>query len=171
MFLKIMTRAATVALIALFLFLGLVATGGIASAATKSASAANSAMLPARGEVLTVPFRKGADGVYTKNVYHGWVQVTGAGRGAGSQWTDAFYKYTDQFGNSVNPAPVEGLYNFTLWINHQHADQFVNPTPRYNSGHAYRFTIFVPRGKINFGVGDIFTSDNQGSYTVTVSQM
>ncbi len=126
----------------------------------------------ATGETLTVPFTNGTAGVQTSQSYQGIINVTvsGFGQAAGTAFSDAFYIFTDQAGNPITPVPPPGPFNFTLWINGGPADNFVQPIPPFNVNHLYTFQINAPGGPLTFAVGDTFTSDNTGAFTVTVER-
>jgi len=121
-------------------------------------------------EALTVFFKDGAKGVSTESLYSGYVTiiVQGTGRASGAQKSDAFYVFTDFNGESIKPMRYAELNNFTLWINGEPADMFVDPIPPYNSDHVYEFTIKAPDGKLVFAVGDVYVADNDGYYTVQI---
>jgi hypothetical protein len=90
------------------------------------------------------------------------------GQASGTQWSDAFYIYTDYSGNPITPYHPTEFYNWTLWINGGPADYFVEPIPDYNDTHVYNFTIEAPGGPLTFAVGDTYTVDNTGAYTVEI---
>ena len=124
------------------------------------------------GETIIVPFILGAAGVQTTLSYSGiiGVSVSGVGQASGTEWSDAFYVYTNSAGNPVEPHhPIE-FYNFTLWIDGGPADNYVQPIPPYNDKHTYNFFIQSSGNPINFSVGDVFTIDNSGNYTINVSE-
>jgi len=124
-------------------------------------------------EILTVPFSLGPAGVQTANAYSGptAVAVMGIGQASGSQWSDAFYIFTDYDGNPVEPYHPTEFYNWMLWINGGPADNFVNPIPLYNPEHIYVFTINAPGGPLAFAVGDAGTGDNTGEYQIGVRDL
>ena len=124
-------------------------------------------------EMLTVPFAEGDVGVQTVNSYSGrvLVKVRGTGQAAGTQWSDAFYLFTDDQGNPVEPWHIPGGFNFTLWINGGPVDDFVDPIPPYNPDHVYVFQIDVPEGPLTFAVGDSYTVDNAGEYQIVVRDL
>ena len=124
-------------------------------------------------ETLTVPFTNGDVGVQTVNSYRGrvLVKVRGIGQAAGSDWSDAFYVFTDGEGNPVEPWHSTEWYNATLWINGGPADAFLDPIPPYNPDHVYVFQIDVPEGPLTFAVGDSYTVDNGGEYQIVVRDL
>jgi serine/threonine protein kinase len=124
---------------------------------------------PQLTETLTVPFIDGTSGVSTQYSYSGTVQVTvsGTGQAASTQWSDAFYRYTDRSGNPLNPPDHASCW--VMYINSQPTDTFVS-TPTYQSSHSYTFMMTAPGGTLSFGVCDGVTTDNTGSYTITVTQ-
>ena len=128
---------------------------------------------PTGDEILTVPFQYGTVGVQTSQSYAGTVSITvaGVGQASGTEWSDAFYIYTDSFGNPVNPWHPTWFYNFTLWINGGPADSFVQPIPPYNDAHIYNFSIIAPGGPLTFAVGDVVGVDNSGAYTVAITRI
>jgi hypothetical protein len=119
-------------------------------------------------ETLTVSFKDGASGVSTENYYSGPVTilVQGTGQAGSTALSDAFYVFTDNNGQSVEPQHFTDFYNFTLWINGEPADTLVDPIPPYNADHVYEFTILAPGGRLVFAVGDVYLSDNEGYYTI-----
>lgn len=125
------------------------------------------------GESLVVPFDGGPQAVATANTYSGvvTVTVTGIGQASGTQFSDAFYLLTDHAGNPIIPYHPTSEYNWVLWINGQHAENLIEgqQVPVYRSDHSYTFRINAPGGKLTFGVGDIYTVDNAGSYSVSIS--
>lgn len=121
-------------------------------------------------ETLSVSYKENHPNnpVYTNHVYTGDVRirVTGHGRASGTSDSDAFYIYTDWDGNAVTPFLAN---EFGLHVNGRPAQSY--ETPAYNSSHAYEFTLFggsEPR-RLAFSFGDLHTSDNAGSLTVTVT--
>jgi hypothetical protein len=82
--------------------------------------------------------------------------------------SDAFYIYTDDAGNPIIPWHPTEFYNWTLWINGGPADNFVSPIPPYSPEHVYTFEMLAPGGPLTFAVGDTYTIDNTGAYTVSV---
>lgn len=124
-------------------------------------------------ETLTVPFVNGNLGVQTVNSYSGrvLVKVRGIGQASGTQWSDAFYVFTDYDGAPIEPWHPELEYNFTLWINGGVADAYVDKIPPYNPRHIYVFQIDAPDGPLNFAVGDSYTIDNSGEYQIVVRDL
>jgi hypothetical protein len=124
-------------------------------------------------EALIIPFVNGNLGVQTVNSYSGriLVKVTGTGQASGTQWSDAFYVFTDYDGNPMEPWHPELEYNFTLWINGGVVDAFLEQIPPYNPDHVYVFQIDVPEGPLTFAVGDAYTIDNAGEYRVIVRDL
>lgn len=135
-------------------------------------------------ETLFVPFTGGPYAATTTlSSYSGtlWVHVSGNGTAAGTQVSDAFYVYTDSWGNLLTGTPGWGtnlpgpwhsplLYNWVLWINGQDAVSWISGLPSYNPSHEYIFQINVGTPtSLTFGVGDTGTWDNTGNYDVTVS--
>lgn len=119
-------------------------------------------------ETLIVPFANGTTGVDTNRSYVGEteVKISGIGQAASTQWSDAFYIFTDKSGNPITPYHPLGHYNYTLWINGGPADIFVNSIPPYNPSHTYTFDLLADGNPINFAVGDSATNDNNGEYIV-----
>jgi len=127
-------------------------------------------LISATEETLTVPFTNGTAGVQTSQSYAGLVTITisGNGQASGTAWSDAFYIYTDFSGQPRKPLHPTEFYNWSLWINGEPVDYFVQPIPTYNPDHIYAFTINAPGGPLNFAVGDAIAHDNSGSYSITV---
>ncbi|MCA9964437.1 MAG: hypothetical protein KC423_09345 [Anaerolineales bacterium] len=123
-------------------------------------------------ETLIAHFAKGPYAVTTMREYQGpvTVTITGIGQASATQYSDAFYILTDNFGNPINPVHPTLLYNWVLWINGQHAENFIpgQQVPSYRSNNSYTFQINAPGGPLVFGVGDVGTGDNTGSFTITV---
>lgn len=92
--------------------------------------------------------------------------MAGTGQAAATRRSDAFYIYTDLAGQPITPFHLNG--DFTLWINGGPADDFVQPIPPFRDDHVYNFQITAPGGPLTFAVGDTFTADNTGAYTVEV---
>jgi len=150
-------------------------------------------------ENVLVPFTGGISAVQTTNFYTGGVLlfITGTGQAAGTQHSDAFYVYTDSMGNPLNGTPGIGVnlpgpwhanttttpFNWTLWINAKDAALFVSfpcgltfaggCVPAFNPAHDYLLEIDLgsQSGPITFGVGDLFTADNTGSYSIFAQQV
>ncbi len=122
-------------------------------------------------ETLTVPFTS-ATGVQTANTYSGLVTitVTGTGQASGIAQSDAFYIFTSYIdGQPITPTHPSDC-SFVLRINGMPTDDFVNPIPPYQASHQYTFTMHAPGGTLNFAVGDGYTADNTGAYTITLTQ-
>jgi hypothetical protein len=124
-------------------------------------------------ERLTVPFANGDVGVQTVNSYSDrvLVKVRGIGQASGTEWSDAFYIFTDGAGNPVEPWHPMEFYNWTLWINGGPVDAFVDPIPPYNPDHVYVFHIYAPERPLTFAVGDTGTGDNAGEYEIVVRDL
>ena len=117
---------------------------------------------------LVVPFT--SSGVPTTHSYHGTVTiiVRGTGRASQTQYSDAFYVYTDTSGTPITPYhPVRDCW--VLDIDGQPADHYIS-LPAYNANHSYMFTLSAPGGVLTFNECDAMTSDNTGSYYITVTQ-
>lgn len=121
-------------------------------------------------ETLTVYFKDGATGVETLNEYSEPVSVLvqGTGQAGSTARSDAFYVFTDNNGETIEPIHPKDFYNFTLWINGEPADTLVDPIPPYNSDHVYEFTIKAPGGKLIYAVGDVYVADNDGYFTIQI---
>jgi hypothetical protein len=130
---------------------------------------------PISSEELEVPFSGGPNAVTTQNSYSGRVLITvsGTGRAAGKQLSDAFYLFTDEQGNTTAPRHPTDRYNWLLWINGAHAERFIvgGQVPAYREDHVYTFEIEAPGGLLTFGIGDVGGRDNQGSYQVRVQRI
>jgi hypothetical protein len=124
-------------------------------------------------ETLTIVFKRGRWASKTHRSYKGRVAIRVSGRGQADQtrWSDAFYVYTDPYGNPVFPwrnnlAPYGGI----LFINNQPVDDFiVGKIPVYRTDHTYEFQINAPGGHLTFGVADDYLDGNTGAYTITVT--
>lgn len=125
-------------------------------------------------EVLQVPFQiiPINIGVNTAQLYQGLinVSVTGGGQSAGIAFNDAFYLYLDEKGKLVPPSYV---LPFNLYIDGVPAlNHIIGQTlPDYRNDHVYSFQIDVgptPR-QINFAIGDSYTVDNDGAFTIAIS--
>lgn len=123
-------------------------------------------------EKLIAHFGYGPNAITTEQEYSGLVNitVTGIGQASATQYSDAFYILTDNSGRPIEPWHPTLPYNWVLWINGQHAENFIpgQIVPPYRGDHTYSFEINAPGGKLTFGVGDVGTGDNTGSYTITV---
>lgn len=127
-------------------------------------------------ETIVVPFKLGTAGVSTNGCYQGHVVVTvsGTGQAAGTQYSDAFYVFTDNHGVPITPihyAPPKYYDTWELWINGGPSDYYVQPIPAFKNDHVYSFAMKAPGGPLTFAVGDTKTNDNTGFYTVTVRQL
>jgi dipeptidyl aminopeptidase/acylaminoacyl peptidase len=62
--------------------------------------------------------------------------------------------------------------NFALQINDQHAEVHIpgQPVPAYRPDHAYTFPIDAPGGRLSFGAGDAYLSDNTGRHTTHIGE-
>ena len=122
-------------------------------------------------EHLAVPFTGSYNAAYTQYSYKGrvFVTVSGTGQSSGTQYTDAFYLYTDGDGRSIRP---EQPTDWILTINGDRASDLIpnGEIPSYRSDHVYNFEIIVPDGNLSFGISDGFASDNTGSYIITLCQ-
>jgi serine/threonine protein kinase len=109
-------------------------------------------------------------GVSTQHTYSGTVSiiVSGFGQASSTEYSDAFYIYTDTSGNPL-PTP----HTATCWVmymNGSTADGSVG-LPNYNTSHTYSVTMNMSQpGIINFGMCDGQPSDNTGYLTITVQQ-
>jgi len=122
-------------------------------------------------ETVTAPFVNGPSGVTTTNSYSGNVSITisGTGQAAGTQFSDAFYIFTDSVGNPVLPVHSSD-YHFGLCINNQPLGNYYSQVPSYDNSHTYQFPITLATSqKLTFGICDTFTSDNSGSFSITVN--
>jgi hypothetical protein len=139
------------------------------------AASASSSWTPVRaeptaiGETLVVDFMAGQYAVTSQNEYSGQVTVviTGIGQASGTQFSDAFYLVSDYTGKPITPILSEG---FTLAINGNSA-RFMLPgqqAPPYRGDHSYTLVVNAPGGKLTFGVMDVYTFDNAGSYIITI---
>lgn len=109
-------------------------------------------------------------GVSTQHTYSGTVSilVSGYGQASSTQYSDAFYIYTDPQGNPY-PTPHTATC-WILYINGNTADASVG-LPNYNSSHTYSVSMNLSQpGTINFGICDGQPADNTGYLTITVQQ-
>jgi hypothetical protein len=122
-------------------------------------------------ETIIAPFIGGIYAAETIGSYSGIVTiiVSGTGQAAGMRYSDAFYFYSDEEGRSIVPVYPEG---WILRINGELASTLIidKSIPAYRSDHVYTFDILAPGGRLTFGVSDLYSWDNTGSYTITVSQ-
>ncbi len=121
-------------------------------------------------ETVTFPLTAGANGATTKHSYTGTTTITvsGTGQVAGTQYSDAFYIYTNSNGQPITPLHYKDF--LSLCINAQPVDRFVKTIPPYNPNHIYTFQIDVPGVALMFGICDSGVRDNTGSFTITISQ-
>jgi hypothetical protein len=119
-------------------------------------------------ESLVVDFADGLNSAQTRNSYSGevFLTVSGSGQSSSSEYTDAFYVFTDPDGNETFPS----IIGFSLAINGRLAREFIpdQRVPLYRDDHVYSFSIMAPGGVLTFGVHDEYIFDNMGSYQVTV---
>lgn len=121
-------------------------------------------------ENLVASFNDGVYATYTKNSYKGRVSITvsGIGQAADTQYSDAFYLFADSNKNSITHEST----GFILTINGDLGWKLIpnKRIPAYRSDHIYEFEINAPGGNLSFGVSDEITSDNTGSYKLTLCQ-
>jgi hypothetical protein len=121
-------------------------------------------------ENLVASFTDGVYATYTEKSYNGRVDiiVSGIGQAADTQYSDAFYLFAD---SNKNPITREST-GFILTINGDLAYHLIpnKRIPAYRSDHIYEFEINAPGGNLSFGVSDEITSDNTGSYKLTLCQ-
>jgi hypothetical protein len=123
---------------------------------------------PKPSETLSVDFTN-PNGTQTTNSYQGSVAVSisGIGQASQTQWSDAFYRYTNTTGTPTTSPGHPDCW--VLWINNEDPSYF-GQLPGYNPGHTYTFSLNAPGGTINFKVCDSVYSDNTGTYTITLTQ-
>jgi hypothetical protein len=121
----------------------------------------------ANGETIVAPFTGGPYATTTKFSYSGPVELTvkGYGQSAGTQFSDAFYIFTNESGQPRTP---EHLPNQSLCINGSPVDVYLTSIPVYDPEHKYTFVIEAPGGPLTFGPCDGFTSDNTGEFKIKV---
>lgn len=119
-------------------------------------------------EVLLVDFRDGIKGATTSNRYSGEVEITlsGIGQAAGSQYSDAFYIFTDESGSEGNPPRYSERHS--VWIDGVPVEVW-GDLPEFSSLHTYTIRISVENNFVRVGVGDAYTIDNSGFLDVEVS--
>lgn len=124
------------------------------------------------GEVLIALFRNGPLAVRSQQTYSGPVTITvsGIGQASATAYSDAFYILTNNAGVPVIPWRPNTYYNWLLWINGQHAENLIpgQQVPAPSADHTYTFTINASGGQLTFGVGDVGTQDNTGSYVINI---
>ena len=135
--------------------------------AVTQATASAQATAAAKEAPLTVLLTSGSSVTHTTKSYTGPITITvsGTGQAAGKKYSDAFYVYTDEQGNPVEPTRVPAFA--LLCINGQPTDQFVQTIPAYNASHRYTFSFQALGGPLSFGSCDPDTTDNTGSFTIT----
>ncbi|MFZ5911558.1 MAG: hypothetical protein ACOYYU_16210 [Chloroflexota bacterium] len=121
-------------------------------------------------ETLTVSFQDGTRGTSTAYEYYGTLLIVaeGVGQAASLEWSDPFYIFTDTDGQRITPWHPTQYYNWTLLINGEPVDSFVEFILPYNSNHIYKFFINAPGGYLVFAIGDLYTPDNNGYFTITI---
>ncbi|HJT55789.1 MAG TPA: hypothetical protein VJ761_04785, partial [Ktedonobacteraceae bacterium] len=108
-------------------------------------------------------------GISTQHTYSGTVSilVSGYGQASSTEYSDAFYIYTDPAGTPTTPHTATC---WILYINGNTADASVG-LPSYNSSHIYSVSMNLSQpGTINFGICDGQPADNTGYLTITVQQ-
>jgi hypothetical protein len=125
---------------------------------------------PKMQETLTVDFQGGDQGVFTSKSYSGplTIQIEGVGQASSSEWSHAFYIYTDSDGNAIQPWHPTEFYNWSLWVNGEPVDSLLLSIPPYSPNHIYVFVIDAPGGQLRFAVGDTGKDDNSGSYAISI---
>ena len=148
---------------------GSTAHSGVMATPTNTATATPDPSPTPITETVVANFTASPNTVTTTHSYSGTVSisVSGVGQAAQTAYSDAFYIYTDNFGNAVTPRHSAC---WVLYIDDKPVDDFTSSIPAYTSSHSYSFTITAPGGTLTFGVCDSVTSDNTGSYTITVTQ-
>ncbi|GHO48412.1 hypothetical protein [Ktedonospora formicarum] len=119
---------------------------------------------------LTILFAKGQDGgQISKDMITGnQFTVTGSGQAAGKRFSDAFYVYTDRFGNTVKPQLTPAYA--TLHIDGKPAKAFLEEVPAYNPSHTYKVKLKVWNGTpLTVGIPDDNLSDNTGALMILFS--
>ena len=137
----------------------------------QAGSSQTAAAIQQSGELLIAPFASGYYGGTSSHAYSGTVTLTvsGIGQSSGAEYTDAFYKLTDSYGNPIDPYyPAD----WVLSINTQLAVNFIpgGQVPAYRPDHTYTFDINAPGGYLTFGVWDEWVIDNHGSYIIEISR-
>jgi hypothetical protein len=121
-------------------------------------------------ETIIVPFNR-TEPTWTREAYSGvvYLLIRGTGQAAGSDFSDAFYQYTQD----GQPLSVPRTHQFDLEIDGNRAIIMLglekNP-PRYNLRHVYEATYFVgetPR-QIAFRISDFTTDDNTEEFTIGI---
>ena len=124
-------------------------------------------------ETIIVPFNK-LEATYSEQAYQGRVTLvlSGTGQAAGSDFSDAFYQFTQ----NSQPLAQPLLGQFDLEIDGQRAIDTLglreNP-PAYTSSHRYFVTYDVgetPR-RIAFRISDSIVDDNSGSFTIPILKL
>jgi hypothetical protein len=133
-------------------------------------------------ETLTATFAQ-PDGGITTASYQGYilVHVTGVGNSYGNVLNDAFYLFTGPFTTPQNGHDggyyqlafgTSTLVPFSLASNARNF--LIGSLPAYNPDHEYTFlldTRLNSPGFLHFGVTDGGYSDNEGAYTITITQL
>ena len=112
--------------------------------------------------------------VWTNNTFSGQVRLvmSGTGQAAGTDWSDAFYLYT-QNGELLND-PLPNI--FGLEIDGQRALDALGLTenpPPFTPEHVYQVIYAVGTGsrQIAFRVDDTTVGDNTGEFQIVVEQL
>ena len=138
--------------------------------ATPQPTATAQVTVTAVANPLTILFAQGQDaGRISKDMISGdQFTITGSGQAAGKSFSDAFYIYTDQFGNMVEPKPMPAFA--TLHINGKPAAAFLEAMPAYSSSHTYRVRLKAWDGtSLTVGIPDDNLSDNTGALMILFS--
>lgn len=151
-------------------FLATPTVGEIKNQATPKPTATTQATMPAVAKPLTILFTKGLNaGRISRDMLSGdQITITGSGQAAGTRFSDAFYIYTDLYGNMIKPKPTP-MYA-TLHINGKPAVAFLKTRPAYNPSHTYRVKLKAWKGtSLSVGIPDGDLSDNTGALMILFS--
>jgi hypothetical protein len=133
-------------------------------------------------EVLTATFAQ-PDGGVTRSLYKGYVlvKVRGIGHAYAQVYNDAFYLFTDPFTTPQN-GHDGGFYQLAFGTGPlagsnlaSNAKNFlVGDLPAYNPAHEYTFVLdtkVTSPTQLHFGVSDAGYDDNEGAFSIQVTQL
>jgi len=143
----------------------------------------NSYVPTTKSETLTATFTR-SDGGITLGGYQGYVRVhvKGTGQSYAAAHNDAFYLYDGPFASQPQNGRNGGYSQLafsatplpTFDLGQAATGRLIGPVPAYNSAHDYTVLVntgLSTPGQLHFGVSADSFSGNNGTYTITVTQL